>query len=206
VRRTSAALVALVAACGGGATVTSDASGPDFSDADIVPAADATVPSDARTDCPVPLTFVAPGSAGATAVQAGDGSITMLLDLDAAAMPDRFQLRLVSGRGVFIDGVTTGDFFIGGAQLDNDSCAVCAMVLADVGAGGGSSAPAEKYFAEAGRVELTSVDGQLTGTITDLRFVHVLLGDGPDDEIEILQDGCTTRISSMTFDLAISGP
>jgi hypothetical protein len=193
-------LVVGSAGCGGGASAAAD--GAPGADGQPGPIADATPRADARTDCPVPTTFVAPSAAGATAVKDASGSITFEVDLDGATTPDRFQLRLISGRGVFIDGVVTGQFPVAGKQLDNASCALCLMVLADVTAG----TPAELYFATRGLLRLDAVDTRLTGTITDVDFQHVSLAPDPPHASTPIDDGCTTHISSLPFDVALSGP
>jgi len=189
-----------LAACGGGASAAVD--GGPGGDAPPGPPVDAAPRPDARTDCPVPRTFVAPAAVNATAVRDATGSVTLEVDLDGAAAPDRFQLRLIDGRGVFIDGLVTGQFGINGAQLDNDSCALCLMVLADVD---GAGTPSELYFAENGLLRLDAVDPRLTGVLTDVDFQHVSLTVDPPHTTPI-RDGCTTHISSLSFDVAITGP
>ncbi len=188
------AAFAAFAACGGGAGIEPDAMpGPDARLGP--PPVDASPPGDARQNCPVPTTFVAPSSTGATAVKDAAGSITLALDLDATAAPDRFQMKLFAGRGVFIDGPVAGTFGINSAQLNNKSCALCLLVIAD---------NAETYFATGGIVQLDSVSGQLKGKLTDIRFEHVSIAADPPQASTPIHDGCLTRISSLTFDVAIA--
>jgi hypothetical protein len=192
------ALAALVG-CGDDAPGADAGNGPDAAG----PTVDAHVNADARQDCPVPANFIAPAGMSAGAVQDGSGSVAVEFDLDGAAEPDRFQLTLVAGRGVFIDGLVTGTFGINGAQLDNDSCALCLVVLADVD---GAGTPKEIYFAEDGVIQLDSVSGQLTGSLTDVSFQHVSISPDPPHAITPILDGCKTRISSMGFDVPITSP
>ncbi len=173
--------------------------------ADAAPTADAPPgpPADARTDCPVPRTFIAPPAVSAGAVKDAAGVITVELELDTLVPPDRLQVRLVAGRGPFIDGVMPGQFSLSGNQLQNQFCALCLMVLADVD---GAGVPAEVYFATDGILELEAVSGQLTGRLIDVGFEHVTLASGPPYASTPVDDGCVTRVSSLTFDVAITGP
>jgi len=186
----------LLAACGGGAGVVPDAGPEPDGGGPGVP--DAAIRADARQDCPVPTSYVAPSAATATATRDAEGVVSFSVELDAVG-PDRFRM-ILEKRGVFLDGPVTGQFPIAGAQLDNATCALCLLVDADL------DGADETYFATGGLVRLDAVSGRLTGTLTDVDFEHVSIADAPPHASTSIPDGCVTRISSMSFDVAITGP
>jgi hypothetical protein len=186
-------LLASVAACGGGGGSDPDA-GPDSG-----PPPDAEEPHVCLTvadfGAPTLVDQVAPGVGDPTSPDA----ISYQGDLDAAEFPDVFQLELLMGYGVFTKGVTTGTFEILDDELNYGTCGLCPRIFADNG-----SDARQQYYATGGTITVTSINPNLTGTVTDLDLVEVTISTDGTYTSTPVTDGCATRIVSAAFDVAVT--
>jgi hypothetical protein len=113
--------------------------------------------------------------------------------------PDSVQIELWDGYGGLVEGLKAGTYMISGEDTDYTTCGVCVMVYAN-----GMPWPEEGepqgdwYMATSGTVELTSVSGKLTGSLTNATLRHQVNPDltGWVDA----DDGCTARVGTLTFD------
>lgn len=112
-------------------------------------------------------------------------------------MPDQLEIALVAGRGAF----TGGDIKTGTFQLDTalTSCGACGLLITDVA---GQNQFADFYFATSGTLTLTSVETNLTGTLTNVTFQHVMK-DAMGRPTNTPADDCTSTIASVAFDLPL---
>jgi hypothetical protein len=174
--RWSFALVVL-AACGG-----PDPSG----DPDAAPADGA--PIDAPHVCHVGANL---GDTTVSARQAaGQGldhtmPITLLLagDVDTGVS---LQLELLKGYGVFLENIVPGTFTLADDELDYTTCGLCVRLFADDGS--------QEFFVTGGSVDITSIDPNLSGTVTGLTF----------HEIAPASVACDTAIDSADFDAVVT--
>ena len=114
-----------------------------------------------------------------------------------------FDLQLYAGFGGFGSGdIKTGTFPISGSDAAYSTCGICPAILADVTATGSGSNTMINigafYTADSGSVTLTSVTGTLTGSLSNVHFIHVGKGSngGPTDTAV---DSCTSMIASGSF-------
>ncbi len=154
-------------------------------------------------ECVVPTTgFGAVGNVAVTAElvmnrAAAGAAIFAHGNLNADAAPDALNIDLYPGYGVFSAGaITAGTFPLTGAELSIVECGACVYVTGDVGEAG----PKGMWMATGGTLTLTSVAGQLTGTLANGTFQHVDLGDGATP----LGDSCDTSITQAAFNGAIT--
>ncbi len=123
-----------------------------------------------------------------------------LLNDDQAT--DDLLIDLVQGFGVFAGSgadIQTGTFSLAGDDTKYSTCGACVYLAADWGDNG----PADFYFAQSGVLELTSVAGNLVGTITNVTFARV----GYDEDMNWAGDtvigDCTSHIDSASFNVPI---
>jgi hypothetical protein len=131
------------------------------------------------------------------------GDIEWSTPIGAAAPTRRLELGLYRGYGVFSSGtgnLRTGTFTLTGDELQYATCGLC-LTLRELDQG----ATVARYMATGGTVTLSSISGQLTGTITNATFQHANIATGPSFMSTPHPDGCTTAVGSMTFDVTITG-
>jgi hypothetical protein len=208
--RRSAALVFLaVVACSGG-------SGTDLVDAapivpDAAPVIDAgphvcLTPDDFGTPAlHDPCTDPDPANCAPLAQGVGDDhanpdAITYFAAMDTNPFPDEVQLELITGYGVFTNGISTGTFPLTGDELDYETCGMCVRLFADVGGD-----DMQQYFATGGTVTITSINPNITGSFTGLTYVEVKV-DPDTFHVTPIADGCSTQIASGSFDEPVSYP
>jgi hypothetical protein len=123
--------------------------------------------------------------------------------LNQAANPDLLEIELVSGYGVFVDGLKAGTFKLTGDELDYGTCGLCVRLLSKVDP---ASWEANQYYmATGGTVTLSSVMGQLAGTLSNVTFTHVDI-DQSTLVSTPLDDGCNSRASSVSFEAEMAAP
>ena len=110
---------------------------------------------------------------------------------------DHLVIDLWGGFGVFSGGFRTGTFTISGADSVWEECGLCVRVEADYSGGPNFT---DHYMAESGTVELTSINGRLTGSISGVTFRHISVEAGPPERSMVHPDGCETMILSASFD------
>ena len=150
-----------------------------------------------------------------TAAQIAEDAATGLIDsnqgfagnINAAPMPDEFEIDLYEGFGTFMAGsgvITAGTFTLSGADLKFQSCGLCVQLYTDLGSDG---SPTDLYFATAGTVTLTSVGtptgsdvstGTLAGTVSNIAFAH---WDGSND---VAVGDCTSTVDSLHFSATLT--
>ena len=108
---------------------------------------------------------------------------------DLNSNPDNLDIEIYAGYGVFQNGVKLGKYTLAGNELDYATCGLCVLVFA-----GGQ----DPYMATGGTVELTSVQGTFSGTLTNVTFTHVSI-DPNTFESTPLGDGCNTSIPSLSI-------
>ncbi len=128
-----------------------------------------------------------PGSMGTLKVY------RMTAVLDGAAMPDALQVELWDNYGAFAGGaVTAGTFTIAGAETEYDTCGVCVVLYGDVDPATG--AVGEFYLAESGTVQIDSIAGTLTGSISGVSFRKLDPMTGTP-----IADGCASAMGGASF-------
>lgn len=137
---------------------------------------------------------------------AGNADARSLQLLGTAAngtKPDLIAIELWDGYGAFMDGdAMTGNFAIEGDETAVATCGVCIYVYADATLADGAIVDSEKdYIATGGSITIDSIDGNFTGSATGLTFTEI---DQTDENGAALPGGCTTAVSSATFDVAIT--
>jgi len=107
---------------------------------------------------------------------------------------DEVHIELYNNEGVFTGGsVRTGTFALTGAEIQYSTCGACVRLFE-----GGSS---RNFLATGGTLTLTSVSGNLTGTLTNVTFVEVTIASGFVSTP--VPGGCTSAITSMSFSTPI---
>jgi len=142
-----------------------------------------------------------PGAQAAQANQPGSmGTLefyTVTSVLDGAALPDALQIELWDNYGAFAGGpVTTGTFTIAGAETAYDTCGVCVVLYGD--ADPATGAVREFYLAESGTVQIESIAGNLTGSISGVSFRKLDPMTGTP-----IDDGCASAVGGASFDSMI---
>ena len=177
-----------------------DEGNPERPDARESSAPDARV---ASTTCSAPTSFAALGPLADGAGETGDG-------LDGAydlywgpledGMPgDHISLELWEGYGPFAGGLRTGTFSITGDETDYAVCGMCAIIATDYD----GTNYRDTYMAQSGSITINSVDGSISGTMSNVTFRHVLLDADTGAQSEA-GTGCVTRITSASFTAPLS--
>jgi hypothetical protein len=134
--------------------------------------------------------------------------------LDEATRPDFLVVELYAQAGAFDDGpVRTGTFEISGPETNYRTCGVCVLLYVnqdpeDIDGDGMpdfGQYPEQFYLAQSGTLQVTSLEGNITGRLTNATFRHVeidLGGDDPTYESTILDD-CASSIDDAQFSAAI---
>jgi hypothetical protein len=116
---------------------------------------------------------------------------------------EMLRLQLLEGAGAFAEGLAPGEYAIGGDDADVASCGLCTFVITRY------YEPAAWQFllAQSGTITFERVDrvadGRLVGTASGLALTRVVYKNGR----WMLQDGCTTTLESVRFDVPLKpGP
>jgi len=115
---------------------------------------------------------------------------------------DVLGLSLFANFGGFGSGgdIAPGTYTIQGDDAAWSTCVICVLIATDVGSDG---TPKDFYFATSGSVTLTTVTGQLSGSVTGANFIHVGTSMGqPADPPAV--DSCASTISSATFNTPLT--
>jgi hypothetical protein len=179
---------------------------PDSGAPDAGTAADAATPIDAAPDaepvpdagldetCVVPLGgFGAIGDVVVTVNTASAPALSTSFPLDQTTAPDTLFIELWDGWGAFPDQVTTGTFPLTGEEGSYSTCGACVFIRGDV-VGPGSTTGF--WMATGGTLTVTSIEGNLTGTLSNVTFAHMANGS----QTVPANDGCETSIESAAFD------
>src|SRR5262245_44966703 len=125
------------------------------------------------------------------------------VELDARlsdeARPDLFALELYKGSAEFSAAITIGTFTIAGANLNYETCGICARVFTDYDPATMLTAQ-QQYFATGGSATISSVRPNLTGYLSDLTFEEVTI-DPVTFQSTPVPGGCTTAAMSGAFDV-----
>jgi hypothetical protein len=151
-------------------------------------------------NCAVPESFgtvgALAGNAELVAQQDGSGMLYRFnADLDDATVKDALSLQLWDDRAPFTGQVTTGSFTLGSADANFNTCGTCVTIVADIVPMQG---PTEFYIAQSGTLQIDSVDGTLSGSVSDLTLVKFDLATGTP-----ISDGCDTTIASASFSASL---
>ncbi len=119
------------------------------------------------------------------------------LQRDREARPDVLSLELYEGQGVLQNGIKAGSYEIKGDETQYATCGLCVLVLGDLDRQ--KAAVAQTFMAQSGTVTLTSVEGRLIGSLENVVFLAVAIKE-TTNESPIQPAGCTSRLSSATFD------
>jgi hypothetical protein len=123
--------------------------------------------------------------------------------LNSNATPDVFEVELLGGYGVFADAIATGTYELTGDEQSWETCGLCVTLYYQLDE---STWEANQYYMPtSGTVELTSVNGRITGTVSSLSLRHVAI-DWDTFVTTPLNDGCTVQITSVAFDGEIVTP
>lgn len=123
---------------------------------------------------------------------------------------DFLSVSLWDGFGAFADtgyaeGTYPQTFEIEGPEANYLDCGVCVVFEQAVTEDGqGNQVAAKTYIATSGTVEVTSVAGNFTATVTGATLAEAAVGQGEDGAP--IDGGCSTATSSVTFDVAIMAP
>ncbi|MEW5849637.1 MAG: hypothetical protein AB2A00_12535 [Myxococcota bacterium] len=114
---------------------------------------------------------------------------------------DYVVLALYPGYGAFAGGtVTTGTFELTGEDLNYATCGICVLLSTEYDADTGSFL--DDYFATGGSVTLNSVEGNLTGSLSNVTFQQVTI-DPDTYESSPHPSGCQSGITATSFDAPI---
>jgi hypothetical protein len=133
----------------------------------------------------------------------GDSRIA-IMPLNDDPLSDFLQLELYAGAGAFSDGeVTTGTFQITGPELQYETCGVCVKIRVDTEVVGGNLSYEQEYLATGGTVTVSSINGRLTGSMSNITFERVQI-EYPSGHSTPTPDGCESNLDGVTFDYAIA--
>jgi hypothetical protein len=127
-----------------------------------------------------------------------DEVMTLTLKLQDGIPRDEVEVTMWDGLGTFKDGIKEGTYDIKGDDLDYKYCTLCVVLYDQVNLFGGNRG---WYMATGGSLTLTSVDGNLTGSLANLTFQHVYEDNGGHSVP--WADGCTTSVTGLGFDTEI---
>lgn len=129
-----------------------------------------------------------------------DDVIVMLAPLQTGIPFDELEIELWAGFGALADGIADGDYPIMGDDLQYSTCGICVFISSQRT---DPEAYVDDYFATGGTLHLTSVMGNLTGSINDLTFEHVTVDSGRTIPVG---DGCVTAVAHATFTAPVTAP
>jgi hypothetical protein len=163
-----------------------------------------SVTPDAPAQCyidPV-LNFIGIDSSQDSAGLTFDGTqVVMTAALNTGSTVDFFDLVLFAGAGAFTGtNVQPGTYTIDAIESSYDTCGVCVLIYADTTSTGSTLQFKAQYLANAGTVTITEVSPKLVANFSNLRFRHVDI-DSASGQTTVIDDGCSTSVSSGTIDL-----
>jgi hypothetical protein len=154
----------------------------------------------AADECSVNADYCAVGSVPGTASTAWTADLSWYGPLENGNPADHLWIELWDGAGVFNEGLTTLDSYtLTGDDLSWNDCNICIYLTDQYDTG--DETWLDTYMITGGTVTLTSVEGNITGTLEDATFVKVY-GNGAN-EGEPTPDGCTSEIDQISFNAAI---
>jgi hypothetical protein len=158
--------------------------------------------SGGAVECPIEDgDYGALGSVVGTASSNAEG-IGWTWPLENGNPADSLYIELYSGTGLFEEGIVEGTFQLTGDELSYETCSLCVGINVDYDTDNDDFAA--DYLATGGSVTLTSVEGNLTGTLNNVTFQHVEIDYGNDYVTTPVGDGCEASITSLSFDAEIS--
>ena len=107
--------------------------------------------------------------------------------------PDVIQVELYAGFTAFANGIMPKTVQLTGDELNYKTCGACVRIFADAS----QMASGAQYFATGGTLELTSTQGNLTGTLTNVTLTKVTIAQ--DFTSTPVGDGCNTTIVSAAM-------
>ncbi len=114
---------------------------------------------------------------------------------------DIVSMEIWNGYGVFENSpIAVGTYEITGTELSFDTCGVCAFLYADVV---DENNPGDQYFATGGTVEITSIEGNFTATLTNVTYAHANI----DPETLFTTphpDGCGSQVDLAGVDAVLA--
>lgn len=120
--------------------------------------------------------------------------------LDDTAVYDTLEFELYGDEGTLFEGaVETGSYELTGEQTDYATCALCVLLYSDNDDANDTGGAI--YMPTSGTLTLTSVEGRLTGSLTNVTLVEVEIGE--DFATTPVAGGCSTLITSASFDTEI---
>jgi hypothetical protein len=147
--------------------------------------------------CSVNADYCAVGSVPGTASTEWEATLSWYGALEEGNPADHLWIELWAGAGVFENGLTTLDnYTLTGDDLSFDDCNICIYLTDRYDTG--EQTYFDTYMITGGTVTLTSVEGNITGTLEDATFEKV---DG--DTGVPTEDGCASEIDQISFNAAI---
>jgi hypothetical protein len=111
--------------------------------------------------------------------------------------PDELLLELYRlPGGPFADGITEGSYQLDGVNAQYATCYVCVLVDTDV-----EGTPLHRYLATTGTVDVTSVEPNITATISNVTLRHVTID--PATFQSTPASPCTSAIAAGEVDALI---
>jgi len=115
--------------------------------------------------------------------------------LNADVKPNAITVEFYAGYGVFAGGIASGTYSINGDELQYATCGLCVLVYGDVDTVGGTP-PGAIYMATGGQVDVTSVVGNLTLSLSNVTFHKITID--PVTFVSTPVGACTTQVTSLT--------
>ena len=166
----------------------------------VVAACGAETPAGDECAAPAPLGELDALTDGEAVIDLGDDDTHFRIDYNGRIGGEELlRLQLIEGAGAFADGFAAGEYAIGGDDADSATCGLCTFVITSY------FEPAAWQFllAQSGSVTFERIDrasdGRLVGRASDLALTRVV----EKDDRWVLDDGCTTTIDSLSFDVPL---
>lgn len=152
--------------------------------------------------CVADPNYGALGTKKGQAVADDDGAGNQILlwegPIDSQMLPTLLSVQFYAGAGAFKGSTTvkTGTFQIAGQELNFATCGVCVLLFTQVDTKNMTQGPT--YLATGGTVKITSVNGTLAATVSNVTFEHVQI-DPDTYESTPDADMCQSAITSVAF-------
>lgn len=164
---------------------------------------DAVIDAPPGANCLIPSSLgdVTPTQGTATTMSATEANLAYDGLIDGTEPIDVASVLLFAGYGVFseVEEIAVGMFTLNAEEGSYETCGACVILSIDATEDGATA----EYMPTSGMLDLTSVSGNLTGTLTDATFVHVDIGATAPYPTTPNADGCRTTVDTLTFDAAI---
>jgi hypothetical protein len=109
--------------------------------------------------------------------------------------PDFIEITLVDGAGAFAAGTAQPGSYDLATEAMAEECGVCVALLIDLDVTSDADVePAQSLYAVSGSVTVTSVDGNLTGSLENVVFQRY------DETAEDFDAACQSTLATGTFD------